>query len=791
MATHYIGTTTQYLRLRVDTSASIAGVYPNLTYRISWNMRLNCPSAWASINYNGSKLTFHTNTKTLNINVSLNSGQNSAILHSGTTDLGWGTARQITHVPGVALSSYYSGNGSVNCGTLTIPTTATLNAHVSSVTHNSATINLTRGNNPYNYWYVRIYSSENGAASVLKVNDAANGNNTITGLKPGTSYTFYVELWGRDGARMNTSRVQLTTKTSGISYISTTTANYIDDNFNVAFNSYSDSFNNKLEVKNSAGTVLQTYSNLYTSSLAKTLSVALSSAQKTALYTSIPNSTSLNLTMVLSTYSGSTLVGTSTKTVTLKTKSTSCVPTLTTFGYIDTIASATTITGNSKHVIQNISQVNIKDISYTLKNGAKLSHFLYYYNGTSYKTTATSYTTPVLTTDGVGVAVVDSRGYQTTLKRNYDWFYGYKQPQITKFQMARKNDVEESTYLITNGTFSRITVNGVIKNTTVTLKYRYKATTTTTWGSWISQSAVISGGSFSYNNIVGNFNVDTAYDFEIQIGDYFKLSTASGVLPKATPEISIRSDYVGMFGVPDISDTSCKLQVFKTTRIKGSILAVDEGLTGNLWMNGTSSGIVTKGTVGTWISGMTQSNAHIDTRNKPNDSYMPIIYAKGKSTVMNMGAIQDKIGFWGFVDGRTVNATDCGAWLDVATKSFNVNGKITSSETVNDSGWLNLSLNTGWTVYSSGSWGNLMYKKINGVVYLRGLVNNATASNTTIATLPVGYRPTTTARMVASMGHATSVGTAAARIDISLGGVITVPAGPYSNWLSLNISFAI
>lgn len=56
-----------------------------------------------------------------------------------------------------------------------------------------------------------------------------------------------------------------------------------------------------------------------------------------------------------------------------------------------------------------------------------------------------------------------------------------------------------------------------------------------------------------------------------------------------------------------------------------------------------------------------------------------------------------------------------------------------------DTGWQTLTLNSGW----SNPYGNdvAKYRKIDNVVYLRGLINGTSAAGNVIATLPEGYRP--------------------------------------------------
>lgn len=70
------------------------------------------------------------------------------------------------------------------------------------------------------------------------------------------------------------------------------------------------------------------------------------------------------------------------------------------------------------------------------------------------------------------------------------------------------------------------------------------------------------------------------------------------------------------------------------------------------------------------------------------------------------------------------------------------------NELVNGTGWLDLPLASGITQYSTATQYKCQYRKIGNQVFVRGCIKGVTANNTTIATLPTGYRPTTTARYV-------------------------------------------
>ena len=67
--------------------------------------------------------------------------------------------------------------------------------------------------------------------------------------------------------------------------------------------------------------------------------------------------------------------------------------------------------------------------------------------------------------------------------------------------------------------------------------------------------------------------------------------------------------------------------------------------------------------------------------------------------------------------------------------------ELQDSTGISDSGWINLTLNSGWTMDNYAA-EVPQYRKIGNIVYLRGLVNATALAGNVIATVPVGYRPT-------------------------------------------------
>ena len=120
--------------------------------------------------------------------------------------------------------------------------------------------------------------------------------------------------------------------------------------------------------------------------------------------------------------------------------------------------------------------------------------------------------------------------------------------------------------------------------------------------------------------------------------------------------------------------------------------------------------------------------------------------------------------------------------------NFNTNNVATDTElnnavsSIDDSGWITVSFQNGWSHYDS-TYGDVRYRKINGVVHIEGLMKGGTISTSSPAfTLPVGFRPKT--RL---LGVTYSSG-GAGRLDINTNGY----ALPYSGsnvWYSVWCSF--
>lgn len=100
-------------------------------------------------------------------------------------------------------------------------------------------------------------------------------------------------------------------------------------------------------------------------------------------------------------------------------------------------------------------------------------------------------------------------------------------------------------------------------------------------------------------------------------------------------------------------------------------------LTGRLSADGK---ITLPSSAGSWINGMTLSNASIQvSTQQTTSSYHPYFAVKTNGNhVVNIGGIGDRFGFYGFKSGRTENATDWSFTFDVSSGSISSTHTITA-----------------------------------------------------------------------------------------------------------------
>lgn len=232
----------------------------------------------------------------------------------------------------------------------------------------------------------------------------------------------------------------------------------------------------------------------------------------TSFYAEIPNSNSGKGTITCKTYSGDTLVGTSSIEFTAKVVNSN--PTIGTFTYQDSNSNTVSITGNNQRIIRNNSNLLFTVGSATPKNSATISKYEITFNNVVKSRTSvgnldfgkinlSSNTTATL-------KVIDSRGNIATKQITVivdNWIL-----PTGLITLNRKNNFYSETYLTVDGTYSSL--NG--KNT-MTIQYQYKEVSATEY----SKLKTIS------DNTKETIDLDNNYQWNIKVVITDKIGTTT------------------------------------------------------------------------------------------------------------------------------------------------------------------------------------------------------------------------------------------------------------------------
>ena len=242
----------------------------------------------------------------------------------------------------------------------------------------------------------------------------------------------------------------------------------------------------------------------------------------------IPSATSGTAKVTVTTYSGSTKIGTAvSKNFTLTVPST-VVPTISAVTLSEGVSGIAAQFGG---YVQNKSKIAVK-IAAAGVLSSTIKSYKTTIQGTNF--TAASFTSGLLTKSGtsnVTVTVTDSRGRTASTTKSIT-VIAYAAPKITSFQgfrcLANGTENYEGTYLNAAVNFSISSVGS--KNTaSYTLEYKLKDA-----ASW---TALTSGSVYALNKSIisasGFMSVDSSYDIRLSVTDFFGTVRSTFEIPTA------------------------------------------------------------------------------------------------------------------------------------------------------------------------------------------------------------------------------------------------------------------
>lgn len=243
-----------------------------------------------------------------------------------------------------------------------------------------------------------------------------------------------------------------------------------------------------------------------------------------SLYAQIPNSNSMTGEITVTTYSGSTVIGTSSCTIIAHVVNSN--PTFE-VSYEDSNSKTVAITENNQHIIRNNSTLKISVSNAKALNSATLKTLTAIVNGNTVTGTLNGSTgtinvgvVNVSHDTEVTVKIVDSRGNAGQKKITvlvYDWIL----PSAI-IKLNRKSNYYSESILNVNANYASI--GG--KNE-VTIKYRTKKVANSTFSTYTTIQ----------NNADANFTADNEYEWNVQVNVADKLgnTTYNLILPKGIP----------------------------------------------------------------------------------------------------------------------------------------------------------------------------------------------------------------------------------------------------------------
>lgn len=278
----------------------------------------------------------------------------------------------------------------------------------------------------------------------------------------------------------------------------------------------------------------------------KTSSASVSWTPPTTLASQIPNASSGTCTFTIYTYNGNTLLGSSTKSVTLSVPS-SLSPTVSV-----SVSDANTTCSGWGVYVQSRSRLSIS-ISASGQQGTSISSYSTTVNGSTY--TSSSFTTDVLLNSGTNnytTVVIDSRGKKTT-KTGSISVVAYANPSAIILKTERNDSDSTQIDVRFDYTISSVSNNNAKK---YALDYKLKSASTWTTGTQITLSSY----SDTITASITGTDDGSDYDVRVRIIDSFStISVTSDV--GASGNIILNSRHSGGIGIGMKSQASNRIDL--------------------------------------------------------------------------------------------------------------------------------------------------------------------------------------------------------------------------------------
>lgn len=275
----------------------------------------------------------------------------------------------------------------------------------------------------------------------------------------------------------------------------------------------------------------------------KTSSTSVGWTIPTSFYAQIPNAKSGQGTITCETYSGSTLIGTTTCKFNAIALEEINKPTIS-GTVVDVNETTKTLTGDENKLIKYFSNAKIT-MTATAKNSATIkSQKVTCADGKS--GTSATVTLNKVESGTFNLSCTDSRNFTTTAKITKTMI-NYIKLAITSLTLTRVNSTSNTIKINLKGNYFNSSFGAVSNSLTLKWRYRLKGKT---WSGYTNVTATKSGNTFSYSGTLGtNFDYQEAYEFQIVAQDKLITDTKLKEVTVGIPLLDIWKNNLKINGI--------------------------------------------------------------------------------------------------------------------------------------------------------------------------------------------------------------------------------------------------
>lgn len=287
-------------------------------------------------------------------------------------------------------------------------------------------------------------------------------------------------------------------------------------------------------------TIKYTYGTLSGTIATKTSETSIGWTPPTTFYGQIPNGTTGYGSVTCETYSGNTLIGTTTANFNAYAKEADCIPDVSA-SIVDTNESTIALTGDSTKLIKYLSQPKVT-INATAKNSASIKSRKMTWGDGQTSTNAEATFTNGVTSSNVTVSATDSRGYSKAVM--YDLtnkWVEYVKLAFSSIALKRPESTSSTVNIKVNGNYFNGNFGAVAND--FTLKYRYKEEGGT-YTDYVTVETARTNDTFDYSTTLEGIDYKKQYIFEFVVEDAaMVVSSGERILEKGEAIFRVGHDY--------------------------------------------------------------------------------------------------------------------------------------------------------------------------------------------------------------------------------------------------------